>query len=419
MKFAAFKACVAVACLALSGVSGAMASPPSSSPSWLIHSEQALDQASVSIVASRPGRRKVLAQLDVLENYSPTLRLSPSGRTVFAMRQMVPNHGEGTGEILAVDISTRQVRTIAVGADADFFVPLSDESVAYVTTVEERPSEGEFDLVDLSVSATRDGHAVELARLENVHGATLAGLSGAGLVLYVVAPDGASFQLLPLDVSAPWTWGTDVYSSREGGIPGGGDPSSEAAAAISPRLVPLGRAPFGPTAREFIVQDDRLIFSAPSRGTDGRPDYRLFSLDVPESVGASRGLQSRGPVELASSGRHSPKAVLDRKTGALVMASHGDDGSELLVSDESDAKKSPAPTADGRARPSLRKIMKSKGTMTPLALDGAGNLVMNRRYRGKDELLWVERAVAGRASVHRIPADDFVEVAGFSEEVEP
>lgn len=356
-----------------------LSAAPASGDAWLVGSDQSRDASEAAIFAARPGERIELASIGVLENYAPILRLSPSGQTLFILRQTVPNHPQGTGEILALDLKTRALRTIAAGADADPFLALSDSTVAYLETLNSRPQEGDFDHVTLSVTLSADGERRELARLDGIYGAALAGASSIGLILYVVGLEEAAFYLLPIDETA-----------------------------LSGGLMRIARAPTGPFAREFAVHGRSLFFSARSPG-DGI--HRLYELELPDldEVLHPERRVSRRAVPVAVSGIHSPKAVLARD-GSLVHASFGSTGSQLV------AREAPRKALPG-GRPA-KAFLQSRGTLTPIALDAPSRaLVLRRSFGGSAELLWT--SPDGQGGMRRIPVREFHETAGFTWEVAP
>lgn len=374
-----------------------LSAPPAASSGWLVGSDQAKDASEAAIFAVRPGERIDLASIGVLENYAPILRLSPSGKTLFILRQTVPNHSQGTGEILALDLKTRALRTIAAGADADPFLAISDTAAVYLETLETRPQTDDFDHVALSVVLSEDGERRELARLDGIYGASLAGISESGIVLYVVGLKEAAFYLLPFDEDA--VRGTRVQSDK---------------AAPESCIFRIAQAPTGPFAREFSVRGDRLFFSALSPDENVHSLYEL-QLPAPSEVSPDRRV-TRQAVPAGTSGVHSPKAILSGDGSRLIYASFGNDvgsgGSRLLMMDWNGTKD----VQDSRRE--ARPFLSSKGTLTPVALDARNNvLVVRRSFGGTDELLWTDGE--GRGGMRRISVRGFCETAGFTEEVSP
>ncbi|MDR0965011.1 MAG: hypothetical protein LBM75_00630 [Myxococcales bacterium] len=384
------------------------ADPANPAAPWLLTIEQARDAPSAALVAVRPGgERRDLLHLDVLPNYTPHARLSSDRRTLFLARQTQPNRIERGAELLAFDVTTRALRTIAQGVDAVPPLALSDEAVAWFETIATRPAmlpgsdEADFDRVTVSLRAALAGQAqaVELLRLDDILGVHFAGIADSGIVLYVITPEEAAFYLLPIEERFARASRAPIRQPRRA------QPTQPKLAieardeAIPPSgLMRLAAAPTGPVAREFVVHGQQLFFGALTRDRMGSA---LFWLDIPplDDLVARRDADaSRAARELTRTGERSPAPLIVRDR--LVFARSNERG-EAVQSRALDLDKGATKT-----------LLQTVGQLRLLAADeSASSIAVRRDFEEASELLWIDLETS---TARRLQPLEFYEVIGFS-----
>lgn len=275
--------CLATLLVSLSATSATQASDRAGDAPWLVYSELPRAGDSMAIVAARPGARVELGRMDVLPGVEPFARLSPEGRALFIARHRDLNHPERSATLYRFDLATRRLVELSDTADGAPPLPLGPRSVAWIETHQIHPvdearlAEGELFTVEQSIQAHLDGEQVELARLDHIYGAHLAGLSEHGIVLYVVSREEAAFYLLPLS-GAQIDRAAGPIRQPRGALPRDKVAIESRLDSSAPSgLARLARAPAGPFARDFSVSGDTLFFGTLSAD---RRTQALYALDL-------------------------------------------------------------------------------------------------------------------------------------------
>lgn len=321
-------------------------------PALVWSQQKPTDSTAVFLAGHLSGERHALFSVPVAPGYTPLASISPDG-AVLAATTLPGGHPERDGLLWRADLKTGALRQVDSGVlYMERPIALDGGDILYMRVTElhpappERTRLGELDSVRTEVRLLRKEGPARTLHSDLGYGLHFAGRIGDELVLYRVARDEAAFYALPL----------------KGGA-----------------VRRLASAPTGPFARDFSVQDRKVIFAA-TDGTARRA--KVYALDFDAArVEALFDSANGYPAPLAT-----PKAIFHVA---------GAPGFERLQTDS----KTPITLLDG-------------GLPFPLAA-GHGLIAVRRQTAESQELWLLEAKLEGRKQ--RLANDGFFSVAGFAE----